>query len=120
MLASDFSRLRQVRSPECGSPDTSSTRSLSRTPSIATTARLLTSVSSFSSGEASISTMFGAGMLDVDLDVGSLAADEIALADHLAVAADDDLCALAGDALVVEPVGDGLRLADDAEPRRRR
>jgi len=30
-LASDFNRLRQVRSPECGSPDTSSTRNLSRT-----------------------------------------------------------------------------------------
>ena len=58
-LASDFKRLRQVRSPACGSPDTSSTRSLSRTPSIETTARLLTGVSSFSSGEASISTMFG-------------------------------------------------------------
>src|SRR5882672_10486551 len=58
-LASDFSRLRQVRSPECGSPETSSTRSLSRTPSIDTTARLLTVVSSRSSGEASISTMLG-------------------------------------------------------------
>ena len=57
-LGSDLSRLRQVRSPECGSPDTSSTRSLSRTPSIETTARLLTGVSSPSSGEASISMMF--------------------------------------------------------------
>ena len=58
-LASDLSRLRQVRSPACGSPETSSTRSLSRTPSIDTTARLLTGVSSPSSGAASISTMFG-------------------------------------------------------------
>ena len=58
-MASDLSRLRQVRSPACGSPETSSTRSLSRTPSIDTTARLLTSVSSLSSGDASISTMFG-------------------------------------------------------------
>ena len=48
-----------MRSPACGSPETSSTRSLSRTPSIETTARLLTGVSSSSSGEASISTMFG-------------------------------------------------------------
>src|SRR5216684_1287586 len=56
-LASDFSRLRQVRSPACGSPETSSTRSLSRTPSIDTTARLLTGVSSPSSADASISTM---------------------------------------------------------------
>ena len=38
---------------------------------------------------------------------------------HLAVAAHRDLGALAADALVVEPVGDGLRLADDAEARRR-
>ena len=58
-LASDLRRLRQVRSPACGSPDTSRTRSLSRTPSIETTARLLTPVSSPSSGDASISTMFG-------------------------------------------------------------
>src|SRR6266566_3506297 len=57
-LASDLSRLRQVRSPACGSPDTSRTRSLSRTPSMETTARLLTPVSSPSRGEASISTMF--------------------------------------------------------------
>ena len=40
-LASDFSRLRHMRSPGCGSPDTSSTLSLSRTPSIVTTALLL-------------------------------------------------------------------------------
>ncbi|KJR41720.1 hypothetical protein MCHI_002382 [Candidatus Magnetoovum chiemensis] len=58
-LGSDLSRLRQVRSPECGSPDTSSTRSLSRTPSIDTTARLLTGVNSPSSGVASISMMLG-------------------------------------------------------------
>ena len=37
-----MSRFRHVRSPACGSPETSSTRSLSRTPSIVTTARLLT------------------------------------------------------------------------------
>src|SRR5215207_11499362 len=61
-----------------------------------------------------------AGMLDVDLDIGSLAADERALADHLAVAAHHDPGALAGDALVVESVGDGLGLSDDAETRRGR
>ena len=119
-LASDFSRLRQVRSPECGSPETSSTRSLSRTPSIATTARLLTGVSSFSSGEASISTMFGPACLMSTSTLDGLAARQRALVDDLAVAADHDLGALAGDALVVEPVGDGLGLADDAEARRRR
>src|SRR5580704_4905165 len=56
--ASDLSRLRQVRSPACGSPETRSTRSLSRTPSMVTTARLLTVVNSPGSGAASISTMF--------------------------------------------------------------
>ena len=45
---------------------------------------------------------------------------ERALVDHLAVAAHDDPGALAGDALVVEPVGDGLGLSDDAETRRGR
>ena len=38
----------------------------------------------------------------------------------LAVAAHHDPGALAGDALVVEPVGDGLGLSDDAETRRGR
>ncbi len=38
--------LRQVRSPACGSPETSSTRKFSRTPSTVSTARLLTVVSS--------------------------------------------------------------------------
>ena len=61
-----------------------------------------------------------AGMLDVDVDTGGLAARERAFADHLAVAADHDLGAFAGDALIVEPVGDGLRLPDDAEARRGR
>ncbi len=59
-------------------------------------------------------------MLDVDLDIGGLAAQERALADYFAVAAHHDPGALAGDALVVEPVGDGLGLPDDAEPRRGR
>jgi hypothetical protein len=39
-LASDFRRLRQVRSPAWGSPETRSTRSFSRMPSMVTTARL--------------------------------------------------------------------------------
>ncbi len=59
-------------------------------------------------------------MLDVDLDIGGLAAHERALADDLAVTAHHDPGALAGDALVVQPVGDGLGLSDDAEPRRGR
>ena len=49
--------LRQVRSPAWGSPDTSSTRKFSRTPSMVRTARLLMGVSSFGAASASISTM---------------------------------------------------------------
>ncbi len=48
---------RQVRSPACGSPDTSSTRSRSRTPLTATTARLLSSSSSWRPGSAANSRM---------------------------------------------------------------
>ena len=59
-----------------------------------------------------------AGMLDVDIDIDGLAAHHGALVDHVAVAAHHDPGALAADALVVEPVGDGLRLSDDAEARR--
>ncbi len=57
-----------------------------------------------------------AGVLDLDLDIDGLAARHRALVDHFAVAAHHDLCAFAADALVVEPVGDGLGLPDDAEP----
>ena len=45
-LLSDFRRLRQVRSPACGSPETRSTRRRSRTPFIWITAALLRAVSS--------------------------------------------------------------------------
>src|ERR1700693_244564 len=105
-LASDFRRLRQVRSPECGSPETRSTRSLSRTPSIATTAPLLNSVRSFSSGGASLSPIFErrtldlddirACMLDVDVDIDGLAADNGTFVDGFAIDAHRDLGALAG------------------------
>ena len=37
---------------------------------------------------------------------------------HLAVAADRDLGRRAAHALVLDAIDDGLRLADDAEPRR--
>ena len=56
--ASDFNRLRQVRSPACGSPETSSTRIFSRTPSAAITARLLAGVSSPGAVSSSTSRMF--------------------------------------------------------------
>ena len=57
-----------MRSPACGSPDTSSTRSLSRTPSIVTTALLLIAVSS--SGERRRFDLddIGAGMRDRHVD----------------------------------------------------
>ena len=60
------------------------------------------------------------GVLDVDIDIDGLAALHGAFVDDFAVAAHHDLGAVAGDALVVEPVGDGLGLADDAEARRGR
>ncbi len=50
--------------------------------------------------------------------LAALAARKRALVDDLAVSADRDLGALAADALVVEAVGDGLGLSDDAEARR--
>ena len=56
--ASDFKRLRHTRSPACGSPETSSTRKFSRTPSATTTTRLLAGVSSPGAVSSSISTMF--------------------------------------------------------------
>ena len=59
--ASDFSRLRHVRSPACGSPETSSTRRFSRTPSAVTTTRLLAGVSSPGTAGSSISRMFWPG-----------------------------------------------------------
>ena len=114
-LGSDLSRLRQVRSPECASPETSSTRNLSRTPSIETTARLFTRVSSFSSGDAFDLDNVGTGMLDVDGDVDGLAALDGPLVDHLTVAAHHDPGAVAADTLIVQPVGDGLALSDNAE-----
>src|SRR3984885_11704855 len=57
----------------------------------------------------------GARMLDVDVDIHGLAADNGALVDGFAIDAHRDLGALAGDALIVEPIGDGLYLADNAE-----
>jgi hypothetical protein len=75
---------------------------LSRTPSIETTARLLTSV------------------WDRHADRDLLADTDAAGVDGLAVAPHVDLGS-AGDAagtLIFDPVGDGLRLSDDAEARR--
>ncbi len=53
MAVSDFRRLRQARSPACGSPETSSTRRFSRMPSMTWTARLFAVVISPSSGATS-------------------------------------------------------------------
>src|SRR6202020_800970 len=57
----------------------------------------------------------GARMLDVDVDIDGLAADNGALVDGFAVDAHRDLGALAGDALIVEPIGAGLYLPNNAE-----
>ena len=56
--ASDLRRLRQVRSPGWGSPETSSTLSAWRMPSTMTTAALLTGDSSPGTAGVSISKMF--------------------------------------------------------------
>ncbi len=57
-------------------------------------------------------------MLDIDVDIDGLAAQHGAFVDDFAVAAHHDLGALAADALIVQPVGDGLGLPDDAETGR--
>ena len=55
------------------------------------------------------------GVLDIDVDVDGLTAQHGAFVDRFAVAAHRHLGALAADALIIEPVGDGLNLSDDAE-----
>ena len=89
---------------------------VARTSSIATTARLLTSVSLFS-GEASISTMFGPACL---ISISTLTVWLLNTVRSLitAVAPHHDLGATAADALIVQPVGDGLDPSDDAETGR--
>src|ERR1700749_395762 len=62
----------------------------------------------------------GAGVLDLDVDTDRLVAADRAFVDRLPVDAYRDLGALAGDALIVQPVGDGLHLAYDAEAGRSR
>ena len=89
--ASDFSRLRQVRSPACGSPETSSTRSLSRTPSIATTARLLMVVELALERRGVDLDDVLPGMRDLHLHAHLFARDHVAGFQQLAVAADGEL-----------------------------
>ena len=55
---SDFSKLRHVRSPAWGSPETSNTRKFSRMPLSVVKARLLTGVISSSSVSTDSSIMF--------------------------------------------------------------
>ena len=59
------------------------------------------------------------GMRDLHVDADLLADAHVALVDGLAVAAHGDLRVAGRHALVLDPVGDGLRLPDDAEARRR-
>ena len=113
-----MSKLRQVRSPAFGSPETSSTRSLSRTPSIVTTARLLTVVSSSFSGAASISTMFAPPCgIGISACCGvPTATVRVSMTSPSRRTVTWAVC-LVG-TLILDAVGDGLRLADDAEARR--
>src|SRR6266446_2945872 len=60
-----------------------------------------------------------AGMRDRDLRVDGVARRDAAALQHLAVAADGDLGGRGPRALVLDAIDDGLRLANDAEARRR-
>ena len=59
-----------------------------------------------------------AGVGNFQRDADLFAAAHGALAQHIAVASHHDTRAFVADALIVEPIGDGLALADDAETRR--
>ena len=107
-----------MRSPACGSPETSRTLSLSRTPSIVSTALLLIAVSS--SGQRLDFKLddIRAAMLDPDRHAQPLAGlgdqrrDGIAVAPHLE---DHRLGLVRG---VEHPQFDRLILADNAKARR--
>ena len=59
------------------------------------------------------------GMRDRNLRIDGVARRDAAALQHLAVAADRDLGGRGPRALVLDAIDDGLRLADDAEARRR-
>ena len=108
-----------MRSPGCGSPETSSTFSLSRTPSIVTTALLLIAVNSSGSvGDFEFEDV-GAGVFDRGGDVEPLADARVCrVASVVAVALTVDRRRFAVVVGVEHAHADGLVLADDAEARR--
>ena len=88
---SALSRLRHTRSPACGSPETSSTRSRSRTPDTVTTARLFCKRQFGGARRGRQLDDILAFMGDRHLDVGVLAHRHHARAQRLAVDADVDI-----------------------------
>ena len=99
-------------------PETSSTLSLSRTPSMLTTARLLSAASSPSTGATSSSITFGPGWSIGALT--SIRSPTLAsiVGDRLAVAPHRELHRLAVVGAVEDAGFDDLILADDAVARR--
>ena len=75
-------------------------------------------VSSFSIGEASISTMFCPACGIVHRDAHEVAGAHVARLQQFAVAADGELRRTGRRALILDAQHDGLLLADDAEARR--
>src|SRR6266576_164513 len=84
-LASDFKRLRQVRSPECDHR------------AVVDRGQLV-----LERGRLDLDDV-RPGVLDIDVDADGLTTQHRALVDRFAVAAHRDLGALAADALIVEP-----------------
>ena len=113
-LASDFSRLRHIRSPGCGLPETSRTLSLSRTPSMLTTARSPSVASSSATGAIFELDHIDAGVVDRRFHLDPLPDFDVARADRLAVAAHGQLDRLAVIRAVEDARGDDLVLSDDA------
>ena len=92
---------------------------MSRTPSMETTARLFTGVSSPSRGDASISTMFGpeCGIATCTRTVSLVRTLRFSTASP---SRRTMMRAVpAANALILDPENDGLGLVDDAEARRR-
>ena len=99
-------------------PETSNTLSLSRTPSMLTTARLLSAASSFSTGATSSSITFGPGWSIgalTSIRSPTLASISAIVSPSRRTVSFDRLAAVGA----VEDAGDDdLILADDAVPRR--
>ena len=117
---SAFSSRRHVRSPWCGSPEISSTRSRSRTPLISTTARLFSCDTSPGQRAGGHLDHRGTGAGDRHLDPLLHPHRHAFGAERLAVAANRQRrrAGAAGDTQIVDRDPQDDRLADDAVPGR--